>query len=176
MRDKFVVLAVLLAGVIAVIELSGFLARREPGSARPAPPGSGIAYHVQVETIYLHPTFVALAKLSPEPAAIRSHDALCAYLKSCGSEAAWYAITTRSFAASGITTLTSYSRPYDSPGSFAQFVDLLAAAAGKPPSYPESDYSRARVVVIPDDLARREPREAIAELLELTVSPAVGDH
>jgi hypothetical protein len=176
MRDKFIVLAILLAGMIAFIELAGFLARREPGSGPPAPPGSGIAYHVQVETIYLHPTFVALAKLPARSAAIRSHDALRAYLKSCGSEAAWYAITTRSFAASGITTLTSYSRPYSSPGSFAQFVDVLAASAGKPPSCPEADYSTARVVVIPDDLARRQPREVIAELLELTVSPAEGDH
>jgi hypothetical protein len=163
-------LAILLAGMIALIGLCGYVPKQDSSYVPPPRPGSGIPYHVQVKTVCIHPALAALAALPPDRAPLRSHDALRCFLASRGSEKAWYAITTRAFAPGGTTTITSFSRPYESPEKFAQLVDVLATAAGKPPHYQDVDYSSGRIVVIPQEFARQDPHDAIAKLMEISAS------
>jgi hypothetical protein len=174
LREKLVLLAILLTGMIGLIGLWGYVPKHEPSSGPPPRPGSGIPHHVQVKTICIHPALAVLSALSSDRAPLRSHDALRRYLESRGSQSAWYAITTRAFAPAGFTTITSFSRPYESPERSAQLADVLATAAGKPPAYPGIDYSAAEIVVIPDDLACEEPREAIANLMARLGSSGAG--
>ncbi len=175
LRDKLVTLAVMLAGILALGSMCAYVTPTQPTSARSALSSSGVPSRVEVSTIYLPPEFVALCKLPPGAAEIQSHDGLRVYLEDRGMEVAWYAITTQSFGPGAATTLTSFCRPFDSPDRFEQFLDVLATAAGDPPSYPGTDYSTARIVVMPDEIARSEPAEAMAKLPALRATSSPGD-
>ena len=163
LQERVMVLAVVFAGIAVLFALGRNAPQREP-RAGPPPRGWGIAQRVEVETIYIHPAFVALSKIAAGSPEISSPAALCAYLLSRGSEKAWYAMRATAFEAGGATTLISFCVPYEAPERFEQFVDVLAAAAGKPREHPSTNYSKARIIVMPDDLASEDPRSAITKL------------
>ena len=71
--------------------------------------------------------------------------------------------------------ITTIRRPYDLIEPFyAEFPGVLAIAAGKPPHNPLTDFSRAKVGVIPDRLLDADPRAALDELRMLEDQPAQG--
>ena len=170
LHERVIMLAVMLSGVLALIGFCAHVTGHDPSAGLSSRPLSGIPSRVEVRAIYVDPALVLLSKLPPGSVAIESHDGLCGYLKTRGSETGWYAITTQAFGPGGDTNMSSFCRPCESPERFEQFLDVLDTAAGKPPKYPGMDYSTARVVVIPDQLARQEPREAIAGLPGLSGS------
>ena len=170
LHERVILLAVMLAGVLALIGLSAHVTGHDPSAGLSPRLLSGIPSRVEVRTIYVDPALVLLSKLPPGSVAIESHDGLREYLRARGSETGWYAITTQGFGPDGATNMSSFCRPCESPERFEQFLDVLDTAAGKPPRYPGINYSTAHVVVIPHQLARQEPREAIAGLLGLSGS------
>jgi hypothetical protein len=67
--------------------------------------------------------------------------------------------------------ITVFRRPYADVLTFAQFLDILATAAGNPPSDPDADFTNASIHIVPEDLLMGDPREVISELLR---QPAVA--
>ena len=67
--------------------------------------------------------------------------------------------------------VTVFRRPYADVLTFAQFLDILATAAGNPPSDSDADFTNASIHIVPEDLLKGDPREVISELLR---QPAVA--
>jgi len=80
----------------------------------------------------------------------------------------WYALSIRGHQANGgFADITFIRRPYTDSECFPELLNVLAMAAGNPPDYPTVDFlnfSTASVHVMPTDLWKRGPREAIADL------------
>ncbi|MGO9471645.1 MAG: hypothetical protein ACLQVF_46780 [Isosphaeraceae bacterium] len=54
---------------------------------------------------------------------------------------------------------------------WSEFPDVLATAAGKPPRYPLTDFTTAKVFVIPDGFLESDPREVLDDLRMLEQLP-----
>jgi hypothetical protein len=82
-----------------------------------------------------------------------------------GLDAAWYALNFRGDQIDGraaeITQIRHLSEVAD---SVPELRDVMATLAGKPPRSESVDFSRAIVVIIPDELRDMDPREAITRL------------
>jgi hypothetical protein len=70
-----------------------------------------------------------------------------------------------------VSDITVFRRLYTDVLAFAQFLDILATAAGNPPSDPDADFTNASIHMIPEDLLKGDPREVISEWLR---QPAVA--
>jgi hypothetical protein len=141
------------------------------------PPGSGTMVNVELTTILLPQAFLDLAH-SPERAAhTQSHEHLRRYLHSKGLEKAWYALYWNGLSKDGRpTNLASFACPFEFPDRFPEFERVLDTLAGNPPRSPASDYSSAKVMVLPDRFINLDPREALAELADggdLTSPPSI---
>ena len=136
-------------------------------------PNGGIKMPYEVVSLWLHPALYDLANRPSESAAIQSQDAFQEYAERRGIRQAWYIVTLREFQANGKAVVTSsICRPYDMmPAYFFEFADIMAAASGHPPHYPNVDYSTAFVGVIPDRFLRTDPHQTLDELRKLEQQP-----
>jgi hypothetical protein len=152
--------AVAIAGAAGLVRLAHHaLTPRAEGSG-------GIVLHNEVISVWLHPAFLDLAHHPSESAACRSLEGLRRYAEARGLEKAWYVITVKGFQSNGETTVVSLiRRPYELVEPFyVEFPRILALAAGNPPRDPMTDFTRAKVGVIPDRLRDADPRAALDEL------------
>ena len=78
----------------------------------------------------------------------------------------WYALTCRHYQVNGqYSEFTQIRWLTQAAGHLDEFQAVMATAAGRPPRFEGSDFSHARIEVIPDALQAVEPREAIRRLL-----------
>jgi len=129
-------------------------------------PNTGIHMRLEVASIWLHPALYDLAQDPSQAAACQSLKELRRYAKERGLEKCFYIITSRSIETSGdVEMLPTIREPCSmTDDTFSEFVNVMAAAAGRPPPYANTDFSTAKVGVIPDRLRRADPHEVLDEL------------
>jgi hypothetical protein len=166
--EMIVLVAFALAGTVGLARLAHHVtARKEEGNG-------GIIVRSEVISLWMHPALFDLAYLPHDAAARRSFAGYRKYIEDLGQEKAWYVITVKGFQANGETIiLTTVRRPYEMlEPLFPEFLDILALAAAKPPTYPATDFSRVKVGVIPTRLLNADPCEALSELSTLEPRPS----
>jgi hypothetical protein len=117
---------------------------------------AGIVIRTEVLHLWLPQTLLEQAK----------HRPLQQFLERQGQDNLWYALTVRGHQHNGgFADITIVRRPCNDPARLSELLDILATAGGNPPSDPKLDFSHASVHIIAEEMAHREPREVIAELL-----------
>ena len=107
-------------------------------------------------------TLIELAKRQTLPSRIRTHEGLQRTLECLRQRDVWYALTVRAHKVNGERVdLTTIRWPYRDSRYFPELLDVLALAAGEPPSDPTPGFSNVSISVLPDDWLTREPREVM---------------
>jgi hypothetical protein len=161
--EKVIMTLVIVAATMGLTRFATHVSRQAQGLAPDGGPGAGTVIRTEVLHLWLPQTLLEQAK----------HRPLQQFLERQGQEKLWYALTTRGHQQNGgFADITMIRRPCDDPPHLSELLDILATAGGNPPSDPNLDYSKAAVHIIAEEMANREPREVIAELLGHR-SPAV---
>jgi hypothetical protein len=125
-----------------------------------------IIVRFEVLRLWLPQPLTELAKSQTWSRFARTHEEMRQFLERRHQREQWYALTVRAYQANGEFADTTYvRRPYYDSIYCQELLDILATAAGNPPYYPTSHFSRASVYVIEEEYLDREPREVMAELL-----------
>ncbi len=131
---------------------------------------ASVTSHSEVLSIWLHPVLYKLAQVPADAATARSHEAYRLLAKQRGIEDAWYIITVRLTQTDGTSAVTPTIRwPSELPPPFfSEFGDVMATAAGSPPRYDplykNTDFSTAKVQIIPVRLLAEDPHKALDNL------------
>ncbi len=130
-------------------------------------PDGGIIVRSELLHIWVPETLTELAEQQSRAPAIRDHEGLKRFLELRDQRDVWYALTVRAHQVNGgFADITVIRRPYHDPEYFPELLAVLATTAGNPPRDSDMDFSTASIHIIPEELARREPRGAIVELLD----------
>jgi hypothetical protein len=128
--------------------------------------GAGVIVRSEVLCLWLPPALSESAKRESQSGVSRTHEDLRRFLDAQHQQDLWYALTMRGFQVNGdFTDLTIIRRPYDDRAHLPALLDILATAAGERPREPAGEFANATVRVIPKELLKLEPRQAVAELL-----------
>jgi hypothetical protein len=159
--------AVAMAGAIGLSRLAYHVTTPKPQA------NEGIIVRSEIVSVWLHPALLDLARHPSEYAAWRSHEDFRRYAEQHGLENAWHVITAKEFKVNGETeVLSTIRRPYDMiPAHYQDLLDVMATAAGTPPSYPSTDFSTSVVRVIPGCFLDADPRAAFDDLRMLERLP-----
>jgi hypothetical protein len=167
------VTGILVAAAIGLIWIASHATRprQELGSGESL--GGGIVVRYELLDLWLPETVIELAREPFRAQAVGDHQDLKRLLELRNQQDLWYALTARGHQVNGgFVDLTVIRRPYHDPKCYSEFRAVLATAGGDPPREPDSDFSTASIHLIPAELATREPRGAIAELLGQPRAPA----
>jgi hypothetical protein len=164
-------LAIAVAGAVGLVRLASHLTT--PG---PEPDGALVRFdegQVEVVSLWIHPALVDLARSPSESAACGSIEGFRRYAEEKGLEKAWYVLTLKGILANGESVVYStIRRPYEmNEACYAEFPTTMELAAGKPRRYPLTDYSTAKVYIIPDRFLEADPRAVLDELRMLERLP-----
>ncbi len=142
-----------MAGAIGLIRLARHVMTAE------SPSNGGIVVRNEVISLWMHPALFDLAQRPCESAACRSREGFRRYAGARGLEKAWYVITAKGFQINGETMVVStIRRPYDmSEPFYSEFPGILAIAAGKAPRDPMTDFTKAKVGIIPSRFLDADP-------------------
>ncbi len=143
-------------GVIGLARLSGHVSHQAAKPDLANLPDAGLIVRTEVLHLWLPQTLFERAKC-------QSMQQLLAFPE---QDDMWYAVTNRLHQVDGgFVDLTLIRRPYNDPSHFEELLQILATVAGNPPHTPDTDYSKAEVHRIPQELLKRDPRKLMAELL-----------
>lgn len=157
-----VLLGLVAVAGIGLMRLSSHVIRlsSEAGS------GGGTIVRYELTHLWLPRTLTELARLRSSLESAGSHEEWRRWLESRDRRGVWYALTAKASLANGdFVDLTTIRWPYDDASHLDEFEGILATVAGRPPSGPGPDYSKASVHVLDEEASRREPREVMADLL-----------
>jgi hypothetical protein len=162
-----VLMTILVATAAVGLTRFGTHVSRQAQKAEPVEAGgAGIIIRSEAVCLWLPLALSDLAKRRSQSREIRTHEDLRRFLKLQRQEHLWYALTTRGHQVNGdFIDLTIVRRPFEDPVHFPELLDILATVAGSRPCDQAGDMSNAKVYVIPDEMVKREPRQAMAELL-----------
>ncbi len=140
-------------------------------------PDGGFVVRREVLYVWLPEALTWLANARSRSPLIRDHQELMQLLELQNLEDLCYALTIRAHQANGkVSELTFFRHPYYESHRFPELLDVLATAAGSPPSCSDefkNDFSTASVEVVPEETCKRGFREFVVE--ELTrLSPPGG--
>jgi hypothetical protein len=161
-------LVALLAGAATGLTVVAFQpAKRGAQSESRDRPGSGITVRADLVDIWVPDQIYQLAKRAAANANPLSRQALDLQLMNEGGESLWYAVTFQFLQEDGgISEITTIEHPYNSTKAFPSFADLLGEIAGKRQDDAGASAKAPAVHLIPEELSKRPPREAVAELLK----------
>jgi hypothetical protein len=163
---KLFTLIVIGGGSLGLTLFASHLARQDRVPEPDNHPGSGIIVRSEVLRLWLPQTLIELAKRQTLPSRIRTHEELQRTLECLCQRDVWYALTARAHKVNGERVdLTTIRWPYRDSRYFPELLDVLALAAGEPPSDPTPGFSDVSISVLPDDSLKREPREVMREVL-----------
>ena len=169
---KALLLAVAIAGAVGLVLLAYHVTTPESEG------NGGIIVHSEVISLWMHPALFDLAQRPEDVAACRSLEGFRRYAEERGLQKAWYVLTVKGIQVDGGAAVMSMIRwPYELvEPSYAEFPDMLATAAGKPPRHPMTDFTKVKVRVIPTRFLDADPRAVLYELRMLEHSPARMGH
>jgi hypothetical protein len=159
-------LAVAVTGAVGLVHMASHLT-----TPRPEPDGTILRF--EAVSLWIHQALVELARSPSESAACGSLEGFRRYAEEKGLQKAWYVVTSKAILASGESEVSStIRRPYEMiEPYYPEFPAILALAAGKPRRYPLTDYSTAKVYIIPDRFLEADPRQVLDELRRLEHLP-----
>jgi hypothetical protein len=136
-------------------------------------PSAGLAERVELLRLWLPESLMELAGRQPDSAVVHTHQELRSLLERLGQESVWYALTFRCHQVDcNVSDVTFIRQPYNDPQYFPEFLAVLATAAGNPPRHLGADFSKVNVYLIPGELLKGQPREAMEVLISAgTVRP-----
>jgi hypothetical protein len=127
-------------------------------------PGLDVEERTEVVRLWLPETLIDFARRGSQSSAPQTHSELRAFLERRGQTNLWCAFTTRFHEVNGRSAdITFTRRPYRDPQHFQELLDILAALHGQARSS-STKYAGAELLIVPRELATREPRDAIEEL------------
>jgi hypothetical protein len=157
------------AAATAVIAQVVALMWAAPHAEAPAPdepPGSGIVVRTEVTAVWIHLALRDLARHQGGQRVDGSAQEVQTYLERNGWRDPWFALTYRLHQVNGQSIeITQIRWLYEAANHLEELQAVLATAAGRPPKFGGSDWSHARVEVIPDRLQAVKSREAIIRLM-----------
>ena len=140
------------------------------------PPGGGIVVRSELIHVWLPETLAELAQGPARSQVVRDHGALKRLLELRGRQDAWYGLTFRQHQVNGrFAEITMIRRPYHDPRYDPELLAVLASLAGEPLRDSVLDFSTASIHIIPPGWRDRDPRDAVAELLNRPSLPRDGD-
>jgi hypothetical protein len=164
----------IVAAMIVLTHLGSHASRPDRGPEADNQPDGGIVVRSELRQIWLPVTLTELAEQQSRAPVVRDHAGLKRLLEVRDQRDLWYALTARAHQVNGgFADITVIRRPYHDPEYFPELLAVLATAAGDPPRDSDTDFSTASIHIIAEELARREPRGAIVELLDDPPPPAV---
>ncbi len=171
--EKVLITVLLLALTIELTQLD--LKAGLPSQGLETADGSGSGVTVRSVMLNLWVPESSLNLLSHSGLSERpTYQELQAALERRGQQDLWYAFSTRGEQLNGgLADVTFIRYPYRDPSILGEFLDVLATAAGNSPPDPASYNTGPAVHVLPDDLARHEPREIVQKFS--WVSPRRSD-
>jgi hypothetical protein len=163
---KLLTMIVIGGGSLGLTLFACHLARQDRAPEPANHPGSGIIVRSEVLRLWLPQTLIELAKRQTLPSRIRTHEELQRTLECLCQRDVWYALTARAHKVNGERVdLTTIRWPYRDSRYFPELLDVLALAAGEPPSDPTPGFSDVSISVLPDDSLKRAPREVMRDAL-----------
>ncbi len=159
--------AVLMTAVIGLSWLAADRYRAAPEPETDSASSEGLVERIEVSRLWLPEGLTRLAIRQNRSPFLRNHEDLQDLLELENLEDLCYALTITGHLVSGKSTECTYIRyPYDQPGFFGEFMDVLATAAANPPPFSAVfrwDWSPAVVQVVPEQPWNRAPRTFILE-------------
>jgi hypothetical protein len=158
--------AVAVAGAVGLVRLAYHV-------TTPKLESDGTIVRFKVVSPWIHPALVDLAQCPSESAACGSLEGFRRYAEERSLEKAWHVPTIKGIQTNGENVVFStIRRPYEMIESYyPEFPTILALAAGKPSRYPLTDFSKAKVCIIPDRFLEADPRAVLDELRMLEQLP-----
>jgi hypothetical protein len=127
----------------------------------------GLVVRVEILRVWLPPVLSELAKQDPPTAVIRTHEELRRHLELCGQENMWYAMIWRGHNAHReFVDIPVVRQPYGEARLFPELLELLSSAAGNSHGEPTGLYATTSFGLLPESFLKREPRAAVADLLD----------
>jgi hypothetical protein len=162
MLSRFATMAVAFASLVCLMWV-GYHAGAPDADT---PPGSGIVVHTEITAVWLPRALVDQARGGSGLPVVRSPDELRTCLERNGWPDPWYALTSRGYQVNGQCSEWTQIRWLTQAADYPDELQaVMATAAGRPRRCEETDFTYARIEVIPDSLQAVEPREAIRRLL-----------
>ena len=153
-------------GMIALTCFADHVSMHDHKLAAADEPGAGMIIRSELRQVWLSRSLLELAKRESLSERFVTFDDFKTSLEIRDQENTWYAVTFRSHRADGnFGDLTIVRRPYHDPGHFPEIQTILDMVAANPIPDPSADISKPLVCLLPEELLKREPREAMAELL-----------
>lgn len=161
--DKILMLALIGALAIGSTWLDATTTRPKGPVETDDCPGSGVIVDTEVVYLWLPNTVMELAASRQKPWSARTRQEWRLSLTGQERQSLWYATTVRCYQADGKSVDNTFiRRPYPTDAqNFAEFADVLAAAAGNPPAR----YAGAEVRVVSGDLSPQQARSVVALLV-----------
>ena len=169
--SEILMAAGIMGAAIGLSWLDSLEIRPSRASDRIDEPGSGVTLSVEVLQLWLPETMVDLASKCRGSSVPSTHQELRALLERRGLEEVWYLLAIRNHQVNGgVADITFIRYPYRDLERFREFLDVLATAAGNPPSNPSWNYADAEIHILPSEVSHREPLGVVAELSSLPCS------
>jgi hypothetical protein len=166
LESNFFMVLVFAAGAIGLTCFASQVSNQDQKLAAANQLSSGINVRSEVLDIWLPAALIELAKSESPTRVIRTHENLMRFLERCGQKNVWYAMTLRLHQADGdFVDIAFIRQPYRQLCLFSEFLVILAVAAGDSPDKPPDEFSTTFVHLLPESLLKRDPRDAIADLL-----------
>ncbi len=154
------------AGAIGLTLFASHVSTEEQTLVNADEPGSGTIVRFEALDVWLPAVLIELAKPDAATGAMRTHADLRRYLEVRGQEDVWYAMKVRGHQTDGgFADMPFVRRPYNEPDAFSEFLEILAMAAGNSSGEPAAKFSSCSVRLLDQSLLKRDPRSAVAELL-----------
>jgi hypothetical protein len=159
-------LAVAVTGAVGLVRLAHL-------STTPNAESAVTIVRSEVVSLWIHAALVDLARRPSEAAACGSPEGFRRYAEERSLQKAWYILTVEQMQSNGQSAVFStIRRPYEmTEPYYPEFPAILALAAGNPPRGLSTDFSRAKVYIIPDRFLEADPRAVLDELRMLEHLP-----
>jgi hypothetical protein len=163
---------VIVAGAIGLSCFAAHVSMRNQTAAEADESDWGLVVRVEILRVWLPPVLSELAKQDPPTAVIRTHEELRRHLELCGQENTWYAMIWRGHNAQReFVDIPVVRQPYGEAHLFPELLELLSSAAGNSHGEPTGLYATTSFGLLPESFLKREPRAAVADLLDVSPPP-----
>jgi hypothetical protein len=164
--QKLLLICVIGGGSLALTLVAHQSAHRDREFEPENEADGGLVTRRELLQLWLPETLIDLAHRQTGPSRVRTHLELQGLLDGRRQRDLWYALTLRAHQVNGgFDDITLIRWPYSDCAHFPELIDILAVAAGEPPSDANFSSSTPTVSVLPDRLLHREPREVMRDAL-----------
>jgi hypothetical protein len=175
-RSKTFTLLVIATGVMGLICFALYISKRDQEHANDDLTDESVVVRLEVVRVWLPRALVDLAKHEPPTGPIRTHADLTRLLELRGQEKIWYAMKMRAHDRNGDSIEIPFVRqPYREPDRFPELLEILSIATGYSPGELPEWFSNVSFGLLPESVLKRNPRDAVADLLKDPAAQRIAD-